>query len=264
MKAVQFDNVTLAYGGRRVLSGVSFDIAQGEFVALLGANGAGKTTILRAILGLVRTQGGTISVLGKAPTRGNSAIGYVPQLRRGSARTSISGFDLVAGAAGGHRWGWPVASATERVAAWRALEQVGATDIAKRPLDRLSGGERQRILIAQALTGDPKLLLLDEPLISLDAGHQRTIIDLAHELGERIGIAVLFCSHDINPLIKAADKVLYVGNGKAAVGPVDEVISGQVLSGLYGTPINVVRVKGRIFVMADGVELEGHAHVHDA
>jgi zinc/manganese transport system ATP-binding protein len=141
---------------------------------------------------------------------------------------------------------------------------VGATDIAKRPFDRLSGGERQRILIAQALTGEPKLLLLDEPLISLDAGHQQTIIELARELGERLGIAVIFCSHDINPLLKAADKVLYVGNGKAAVGPVNEVISGPVLSDLYGTPIHVVRVEGRIFVMADGIELEGHAHVHDA
>ncbi|MBN9078797.1 MAG: ABC transporter ATP-binding protein [Rhizobiales bacterium 65-79] len=264
MNAVTFDHVTLAYGGRRVLSGVSFAIPQGEFVALLGANGAGKTTILRAILGLVRPQGGTITVLGEAPRRGNPAIGYVPQLRRGAAQTSISGFDLVAGAAGGHRWGWPVASATEKVAAWKALEQVGATDIAKRPFDRLSGGERQRILIAQALIGEPKLLLLDEPLISLDAGHQRTIIELAHELGERRGIAVIFCSHDINPLIKVADEVLYVGNGKAAIGGVDEVINGPVLSDLYGTPISVAHVNGRIFVMADGIELESHAHVHDA
>lgn len=264
MNAVGFDQVTLAYGGHRVLTGVSFAIAQGEFVALLGANGSGKTTILRAILGLVRAQGGTITVLDKPPLRGNPGIGYVPQLRRGSVQTSISGLDLVAGATGGHRWGWPVASATEKVAAWKALEQVGATDIARRPFDRLSGGERQRILIAQALTGAPKLLLLDEPLISLDAGHQRTIIELARELGERLGIAVIFCSHDINPLLKAADKVLYVGNGKAAVGPVNEIISGPVLSGLFDTPIHVVRVEGRIFVMADGIELEGHAHAHDA
>jgi len=264
MNAVGFDQVTLAYGGHRVLTGVSFAIAQGEFVALLGANGSGKTTILRAILGLVRPQGGTITVLDKPPLRGNPGIGYVPQLRRGSVQTSISGLDLVAGATGGHRWGWPVASATEKVAAWKALEQVGATDIARRPFDRLSGGERQRILIAQALTGEPKLLLLDEPLISLDAGHQRTIIELARELGERLGIAVIFCSHDINPLLKAADKVLYVGNGKAAVGPVNEIISGPVLSGLFDTPIHVVRVEGRIFVMADGIELEGHAHAHDA
>jgi zinc/manganese transport system ATP-binding protein len=263
MSAVAFDRVTLTYGGRRVLSDVSFSVPQGAFVGLLGANGAGKTTMLRAILGLVKPSGGVISVLGRPPTRGNASIGYMPQARRALTQMGISGLDFVLTAAGGHRWGWPVASAAEKEAAWKALEEVGATDLARRPLAELSGGERQRILIAQALIGDPQLLLLDEPLISLDAAHQRTIIDLVHEVGERLGIAVLFCSHEINPLLRAVDCVLYLGNGKAAIGSVDEVISGPVLSKLYGTSINVVRVAGRIFVMADDVELESGAHVHD-
>ena len=262
MSAVAFDRVTLSYGGRRVLSDVSFSVPQGAFVGLLGANGAGKTTMLRAILGLIKPSGGTISVLGKTPTRGNAGIGYMPQARRALTHMGISGLDFVLTAAGGHRWGWPVASATEKEAAWKALEAVGASDLARRPLAELSGGERQRILIAQALIGDPQLLLLDEPLISLDAAHQRTIIDLVHGIGERLGIAVLFCSHEINPLLRAVDRVLYLGNGKAAIGGVDEVINGPVLSKLYGTSINVVRVAGRIFVMADDVELEGGAHVH--
>ncbi|PZV40445.1 metal ABC transporter ATP-binding protein [Mesorhizobium kowhaii] len=263
MSAVAFERVTLTYGGRRVLSDVSFSIPQGAFVGLLGANGAGKTTMLRAILGLIRRTGGAISVLGKPPTRGNPSIGYMPQARRALTHAGISGLDFVLTAAGGHRWGWPVASAAEKEAAWKALEEVGATDLARRPLAELSGGERQRILIAQSLIGDPQLLLLDEPLISLDAAHQRSIIDLVHEVGERLGIAVLFCSHQINPLLRAVDSVLYLGNGKAAIGSVDEVINGPVLSKLYGTHINVVRVAGRIFVMADDVELESGAHVHD-
>lgn len=263
MSAVAFDRVTLSYGGRRVLSDVSFSIAQGAFVGLLGANGAGKTTMLRAILGLIKPEGGAISVLGRPPSRGNPSIGYMPQARRGLTDIGISGFDFVLSAAGGHRWGWPAPSAAEKEAAWKALEEVGAADLARRPLMQLSGGERQRILIAQSLIGDPKLLLLDEPLISLDAAHQRTIIDLVHDVGERLGIAVLFCSHEINPLLRAVDRVLYLGNGNAAIGSVDEVISGPVLSKLYGTHINVVRVAGRIFVMADDVELESGAHVHD-
>lgn len=263
MSAVAFERVTLTYGGRRVLSDVSFSVPQGAFVGLLGANGAGKTTMLRAILGLIKPSGGTISVLGKAPTRGNADIGYMPQARRTLPHMGISGLDFVLTAAGGHRWGWPVASAAEKEAAWKALEEVGATDLARRPLAELSGGERQRILIAQSLIGDPKLLLLDEPLISLDAAHQRAIIDLVHEVAQRLGIAVLFCSHEINPLLRAVDCVLYLGNGKAAIGSVGEVISGPVLSKLYGTSINVVRVGGRIFVMADDVELEAGAHVHD-
>ncbi|ESY54109.1 MULTISPECIES: ABC transporter ATP-binding protein [unclassified Mesorhizobium] len=263
MNAIEFDRVTLTYGGRRVLSDVSFSLPQGAFVGLLGANGAGKTTMLRAILGLIKPAGGAISVLGKSPTRGNADIGYMPQARRALGDVGVSGLDFVLSAAGGHRWGWPVASAAEKEAAWKALEEVGAGDLARRPLGELSGGERQRILIAQSLIGNPQLLLLDEPLISLDAGHQRAIIDLVHQIGERLGIAVLFCSHEINPLLRAVDRVLYLGNRKAAIGSVDEVISGPVLSKLYGTHINVVRVAGRIFVMADDVELESGAHVHD-
>ncbi|MER8744522.1 ABC transporter ATP-binding protein [Mesorhizobium sp. M1004] len=263
MNAIEFDKVTLTYGGRRVLSDVSFSLPQGAFVGLLGANGAGKTTMLRAILGLIKPAGGAISVLGKSPTRGNADIGYMPQARRALGDVGVSGLDFVLSAAGGHRWGWPVASAAEKEAAWKALEEVGAGDLARRPLGELSGGERQRILIAQSLIGNPQLLLLDEPLISLDAGHQRAIIDLVHDIGERLGIAVLFCSHEINPLLRAVDRVLYLGNRKAAIGSVDEVISGPVLSKLYGTHINVVRVAGRIFVMADDVELESGAHVHD-
>ncbi|ESZ61115.1 MULTISPECIES: ABC transporter ATP-binding protein [unclassified Mesorhizobium] len=263
MNAIEFDKVTLTYGGRRVLSDVSFSLPQGAFVGLLGANGAGKTTMLRAILGLIKPAGGAISVLGKSPTRGDADIGYMPQARRALGDVGVSGLDFVLSAAGGHRWGWPVASAAEKEAAWKALEEVGAGDLARRPLGELSGGERQRILIAQSLIGNPQLLLLDEPLISLDAGHQRAIIDLVHQIGERLGIAVLFCSHEINPLLRAVDRVLYLGNRKAAIGSVDEVISGPVLSKLYGTHINVVRVAGRIFVMADDVELESGAHVHD-
>ncbi|TPK73588.1 ABC transporter ATP-binding protein [Mesorhizobium sp. B2-4-15] len=263
MNVIAFDRVTLTYGGRRVLSDVSFSIPQGAFVGLLGANGAGKTTMLRAVLGLIRPASGAISVLGRPPTRGNPAIGYMPQARRIVTHAGISGFDLVVTAAGGHRWRWPAASALEKDMAWKALEEVGAADIARRPFAELSGGERQRILIAQSLIGDPKLLLLDEPLISLDAAHQRAIIELVHEVGERLGIAVIFCSHEINPLLRAVDAVLYLGNASAAIGSVDEVINGPVLSKLYGTHINVVRVAGRIFVMADDIELEGAAHVHD-
>jgi zinc/manganese transport system ATP-binding protein len=263
MNAIQFDRVTLTYGERRVLSDVSFSIPHGAFVGLLGANGAGKTTLLRAVLGLLKPDKGRISVLGETPKRGNPAIGYLPQVRRASAQAALCGFDLVLGALAGHRWGWPLPSRAEREAAWKALEQAGAADLARRPIGELSGGERQRILIAQTLTGKPKLLLLDEPLISLDAAHQRQTVDLVHDLAERLGIAVLFCSHEINPLLGAVDAVLYLGNCRAAIGSVEEVISAPVLSRLYGAPIHVLRAEGRIFVMADGIDLEGGAHVHD-
>ena len=263
MNAVDFDRVSITYGRRRILSDVSFSIPQGKFVGVLGPNGAGKSTLMRAVLGLVPPTGGRIGVLGEAPRRGNPAIGYMPQSRRGVAQLGLSGFELVLGAFGGTRWGWPFPSRAEKAAVWAALERVGAAGLAKRPVGELSGGERQRLLIAQALIGEPKLLLLDEPLVSLDPSHQRAIVELTRDIAAELGIAVLFCAHEINPLLRALDMVLYLGNGRAAVGTGDAVVNRHVLSDLYRTPIHVARVNGRIFVMAEDGELESHAHDHD-
>jgi len=246
-----------------VLSEVSFAIAPGRFIGVLGPNGAGKTTLLRAVLGLVPPSAGRIEVLGARPRRGNPAIGYMPQTRRLPAQVALSGRDLVVGAVSGHRWGWPFATRADYATADAALEQVGALDLARRPLNELSGGERQRILIAEALLGSPQLLLLDEPLISLDAANQRTIIELVGRIARERGIAVLFCSHELNPLLHVVDEVLYLGGGAAAIGSVESVINAETLSRLYRTPITVLRANGRIFVLADEVELEAGGHVHD-
>jgi zinc/manganese transport system ATP-binding protein len=262
LNAISFDNVTLNYGKRRILSGVSFAVPAGSFVGVLGPNGAGKTTMMRAILGLLPPESGRIEVLGRAPHRGNPAIGYMPQSRRAAAQLGLNGFEFLLGTTGGQRWGWPFASAAEKAAVAAALERVGATELAKRPLSELSGGERQRIFIAQALMGEPKLLVLDEPLISLDPGHQRGIVELVRDISRERGIAVLFSAHEVNPLLRAVDQVLYLGNTKAAIGSVDEVINREVLSELYRTPVHVAHVNGRIFVMAEEGELDSHAHDH--
>lgn len=262
-EAVSFSNVSLSYDARQVLEDVTFSVGSGRFVGILGPNGAGKTTLLRAILGLVEPSGGTIEVLGEKPRRGNPLIGYMPQLRRASPPVSLTGFELALSAVNGLKWGWPIASKAERDAVWDALEHVGAADLAKRSINEMSGGERQRIAIAQALVGRPRLLLLDEPLISLDAAHQRGIVALAHELHEDLGISVLFCSHELNPLLHVVDEILYLGNGRAAIGSVDEVVNSAVLSQLYGTQIDVVRAEGRIFVLAHDSELETQAHLHE-
>ncbi|MDQ0391245.1 metal ABC transporter ATP-binding protein [Labrys monachus] len=263
MTAIAFEKVSLTFGKRRILSGVSFSIPEGLFVGVLGPNGAGKTTLMRAVLGLVTPQSGRIGVLGQPPRRGNPQIGYMPQMRRGAAQLGLSGFELVLGAVGGTRWGWPLTSKADKEAAWSALERVGAADLAKRPISQLSGGERQRVLIAQALIGEPKLLLLDEPLASLDPAHQRGVVELVQDIARERRISVLFCAHEINPLLRALDQVLYLGNGRAAIGAVDEVVNRHVLSDLYRTPIHVARINGRIFVMAEEGELESHRHDED-
>ncbi|MBN3819445.1 ATP-binding cassette domain-containing protein, partial [Paraburkholderia sp. Se-20369] len=145
----------------------------------------------------------------------------------------------------------------------RVLELVDGGALARRPLSELSGGERQRLLLAQCLLGSPGLLLLDEPLISLDPNHQRGVVELVRRVQRELGITVLFSAHELNPLLNALDRVLYLGNGVAALGTVDEVITKPVLSRLYGSPIDVMRVNGKIFVMSGDVEVEKHDHEHE-
>ncbi|CCD35805.1 Zinc ABC transporter, ATP-binding protein ZnuC [Candidatus Paraburkholderia kirkii UZHbot1] len=261
--ALEVDRVTLALGGREILNDTSFTVRNGEFIGVLGPNGAGKTTLMRALLGLVPIKSGTIRVNGEAVVRGNASIGYMPQIRTGLANRRVLGRDFVAMAADGHHWGLPHRNARIRADVERVLELVGAHQLAARPLSELSGGERQRLLLAQCLLGNPRLLLLDEPLISLDPHHQTGVVELVRRVQRELNITVLFSAHELNPLLNSLYRVLYLGSGRAALGTVDEVISKPVLSRLYGSPIDVMRVNGRIFVMSGDVEIDKLDHAHE-
>jgi zinc/manganese transport system ATP-binding protein len=263
MNAIEFHNVCLMLGGRIVLNGVNLDIAPREFIGVLGPNGSGKTTLMRAVLGLVPPSRGTIRILGRPATRGNPAVGYLPQIRGGVVATRLSGWDFVAAVVSGHRLGLPIPGRAGRAEVDRVLDLVGSRALARRPIAEISGGERQRLLLAQALIGRPRLLLLDEPLISLDPHHQREVVELAQSLQSELGVTVLFSAHELNPLLGALDRVLYLGNGRAALGTVDEVITGPVLSQLYGSEIDVVRLEGRIFIMSGSHDVERDAHQHE-
>ncbi len=262
MKAISFDGVSIALAGREILSRVSFDVEPGEFVGVLGPNGAGKTTMMRAILGLLPVSSGRVDVLGTAPRRGNPSIGYVPQSRRAAAQLGITGSELILSAHRGNQWGLPLHGRDDRQEVAVALARVGATDLGTRVVSELSGGERQRLFIAQALVGSPRLLLLDEPLISLDPARQRSIVELVRAVSRELNIAVLFSAHEVNPLLRAVDKVMYLGNGQAAIGSVEEVVNDTVLSTLYRTPVRVIRAGGRVFVTAEDGVLDGHDHHH--
>jgi zinc/manganese transport system ATP-binding protein len=261
--SVQFDNVALALGGRTILRGMTFAVDRGEFIGLLGANGAGKTTLLRAILGILPAQAGEIRVLGQPSRMGHPSIGYMPQARSALSGTRLRGWDIVASVVGGERPGLPWHGADLRRKVDKALGLVEATALAKRPVADLSGGERQRLLLAQALVDSPRLLLLDEPLLNLDPGQQRNVVALVDHLRHELALPVIFSSHELNPLIGAINRVLYLGHGEAAIGTVDEVITAPILSRLYDSPIEVHRVQGRIFVMSGNVEVEREAHRHD-
>jgi zinc/manganese transport system ATP-binding protein len=246
-------------GGRTIWSHVSIDVAAGEFVAVLGPNGSGKSTLLNALLGLTPTSG-TVEVLGARAGRRNSRIGYVPQRRSFDPSIRIRGVDVVAMGADGARWGTPIPVVSRLVAPRRfaerrhrleeVIELVGANGYARRPIGRLSGGEQQRLLIAQALVRRPELLLLDEPLESLDVPSQAGISRLVREICRREEVAVLMVAHDVNPILPYLDRVIYVAGGAAVIGNPEEVITADKLSALYGMPIEVLRDQaGRLFVV---------------
>jgi zinc/manganese transport system ATP-binding protein len=262
---VELDHATIGIGGRIVLADASFAIQAGEFIGVLGPNGAGKTTLMRAILGLLPPSAGAVRVFGSSPQRGDRTIGYLPQVRTVLPDLRVRGLDFIGSSLHGEGWGLPSLSRHDRHMIEVTLDAVGARDLAARPLSAMSGGERQRLLLAQALMGSPKLLLLDEPLISLDQRHQEVVIDVVRKVCRERGITVLFSAHELNQLLGTLDRVLYLGNRQAVLGTVDEVISAPVLSRLYGTDIQVVRAEGHIFVMSRGrdVEVSDHQHDHD-
>jgi zinc/manganese transport system ATP-binding protein len=263
MNVIELDGVTIALDGRRVLLDTSLAVESGEFIGVLGPNGSGKTTLMRAILGLVQPSAGSISVFGRPPRRGDADIGYLPQVRTVLPDLRVRGLDFIASSVRGERWGVPSLSRVDRKMIEETLAAVGARELAERPLAHMSGGERQRLLLAQALIGEPRLLLLDEPLISLDHRYQEAVVGLVRGFARERDITVLFSAHELNQLVGALDRVLYLGNGHAALGTVGEVVTAPVLSRLYGTSISVVHADGHVFVLSHGRDVERSDHLHD-
>lgn len=259
--AVAARGLTAAYGGRKVWSGGDFEIPAGSFTAVLGPNGSGKTTLFRMILGLNPPAAGTVEVLGAPPRRGDARIGYVPQRAAFDPELALRGRDFVALGADGDRWGVRLRGRDRIGSAVRdALEAVGAEEYAGKPLGRLSGGEQQRLLLAQALVGDPSLLLMDEPLSFLDVRSQAGVVQLIAGVARRRDLTVVLIAHDVNPLLRHVDHVLYIAAGRVAMGRPDEIITTGRLTEIYSSPVEVIRdSRGRVFVA--GLEEEtSHPH----
>jgi zinc/manganese transport system ATP-binding protein len=259
-------------GGKRVFSDVNLTVGRGKLVAVLGPNGAGKTTLMRVILGLVGLESGSVTVLGRPPAQARPEIGYLPQRSGFDASTRIRGVDLVRLGLDGARWGIPIpitrnARNRRRTDARRTtevIELVGATAYAHRAIGELSGGEQQRLLIAQALVRKPALLILDEPLDSLDLPNQAAVVALLRRISSSEGVSVLLVAHDINPLLGYLDHVIYMAGGRARCGTVDEVITSLTLSELYGSAIEVLRTAdGRLVVVGQPEAPHHHGHRHE-
>src|ERR1700761_1265992 len=245
------DDVGVRLGGRQVLSDVTFSLRKGEFTGIIGPNGAGKTTLLRVILGLLEPSGGRVLIDGE-PVNGKNkaAIGYVPQKLVIDPDMPLRARDVVALGIDGHRLGFAFPSRQRREMIEAALEDVGAAGYANARVGELSGGEQQRVLIAHALISRPKLLLLDEPLANLDLSSEQEIVAVLGKLVREQDISVLMSAHDMNPLLGVMDRIVYVAHGRAASGSTDEVVTSEGLSELYGQHVDVVRVHGRVLVVA--------------
>jgi zinc/manganese transport system ATP-binding protein len=262
--AITLRAAALRFGERILWDDLDLEVAAGEFLAVLGPNGSGKTSLLKVLLGLQELSSGTVEVCGGTPRRGSSVVGYIPQQKSFDRDLPLRGRDLVRLGLDGHRWGtgYPGSRSWRRVD--EAIEAVGAAAFAGSPVGRLSGGEQQRLRVAQALLGDPSVLLCDEPLLSLDLQHQQAVSALIDRRRRQANTAVVFVSHEVNPILPMIDRVLYLVSGRWAVGTPDEVMTAGNLSALYGTDVDVLRVRGRIIVIGapDGSHGEPGGHHH--
>ena len=249
---ISAQGLSAGYRNKLLWHGAHFEIKRGEFVGLLGPNGAGKTTLFKLILGLLRPTEGELYIFGKAPHRGNPRVGYIPQRRPIDTELRIEALEFVRLGLTGTRWGigTPSAAAGERAKALAALAKVDAAELAHRSLGELSGGELQRIFLAQALIGEPDVLLLDEPLANLDIRRGAELIQVVSKVAKAQRVAVLLIAHDINPLLRVVDRLIYVVNGRVATGRPHEIITTEGLSALYGAPVEVLRDShGRVAVL---------------
>ncbi len=251
-------NASLAFGERTLWSNLNLEIKPQEFIAVIGANGSGKTTLLKAILGQEKLSAGTIELNGKSVKRGSTQIGYIPQHRTVDAATPLRARDMLRLGVEGHRFGLPFTSRAANKKVQHILGCVDAFDLADNRVGELSGGELQRLRVGQAVIDEPDLILADEPLSALDLAQQKVIAELIDQERREHNAAVVFVTHDVNPILSMVDRVLYLANGQFRIGTPDEVLRSEVLSELYGTPVDVVRNQGRILV----VGTQDHDH-HD-
>lgn len=255
-------DATLERDGRVLWRDVSAMVHQGEFVAVLGPNGAGKTSLLKVLLGLVPLSSGIAAVMGRAPHKGNPTIGYIPQQKNFDPTLPINGRDLVGFGVDGHKFGIRGSNKKKRVLIDRALKAVDAVEYAGLPVGRLSGGQQQRLRIAQAIVGRPKLLLCDEPLLSLDLASQQKVTRLIHEYRTTENAGIIFVTHEINPILPWVDKVLYFANGNWVIDTPDKVLTSASLSKLYGVDVEVVKLKDRVIVTGVDNEMLGGPSAH--
>jgi zinc/manganese transport system ATP-binding protein len=259
---VSLRGARLAFGDRVLWDHLDLSVAPGEFIAVLGPNGSGKTSLLKVLLGQLPLSAGVALVDGKPTTSGSGRIGYVPQHRPMDRGVMLRGRDLVRLGIDGRRWGAaPLRSADRarrRAAVHQALAQVNGEHLADVRVGVMSGGELQRVRIAQALVSDPMLLLCDEPMLTLDPANAKLVSALIDRRRREAATAVIVVTHELNSILPYVDRVLYLVDGRFQVGSVEEVMTSRTLSALYRADIQVVKVRDGYVVVGDPGDGCGH------
>jgi len=249
---LRIEAASVALGGRQVLDAIAADLAPGRITAILGPNGAGKSSLIKAMAGLIVPRGGTVTLDGRDvaridPRERARLIGYLPQ--DGAAAWNIAAAELVALGRLPHRSPFAGASAEDEAAVTRALAATETTHLASRAVNELSGGERARVLLARVLAGEPRWLLADEPLASLDPAHQLDILARLRGVADG-GAGVVIVLHDLGHAASVADDVLLLKAGRvAAFGPVAEVLTEQRVAEVFEVKVRWVDTdEGRMLV----------------
>ena len=232
---ITVENLFFSYDHVPVLENVSLTVEQGQFLSIIGPNGGGKTTLLKLILGLLKPSSGRITVLGKTPERVRHRIGYVPQYQQFDPQFPVTVLDVVL--MGRMGAGMQFYSGEDRKAAREALSTVGLEGIDERSFSELSGGQRQRVLIARALSGNPEILILDEPTASVDASVRNKLSEVLEELNHNL--TILLTTHDVGFVTPSVKGVVCV-NRRVVFHPTKQIDSDMIRE-TYGTEMNLVR-----------------------
>jgi zinc/manganese transport system ATP-binding protein len=247
--ALTFDDVSAVRGGNTIWSDSTFEVPAGGIIAVIGSNGAGKTTLLQIVLGLIAPASGRVRVFGRPPGALNKSIGYVPQNYGSMSGDAVRARDAVMLGLTGNRWGFGGATGAESRRVDEALRAVDATAVANKRLSQLSGGQLQRVALAEAMVDRPRMLILDEPLASLDLRSQREIVDVLNRINKESGVTILLVAHDLNPLLSVLTSAIYLLDGHAHFDTLDGIVDKTLLSHLYGTAVEVVHTpQGELYM----------------
>jgi ABC-type Mn2+/Zn2+ transport system ATPase subunit len=238
-KALSLRGVCAGYFGRDVLDEVAFDVDVGEFVGIIGPNGSGKSTLLKVIAGLHPAQCGSVSIFGGPPDPRRRIVGYVPQAESVNWTFPVTALDVVLMGRYGRLGLFRSPRKADIESARDALAEVGMADRAGSQIGELSGGQQQRVFVARALSQDPQLMLLDEPIAGVDATSQHAMFTLLEER-QRRGMTIIASTHDLSCVATWFDKLLCLNHRVIAFGTPGEVLNDETLSKTYGSHVLVI------------------------